>query len=73
MDKIIALIILLVPQPLVGYALWFSMNKLFEQVGLTDTTLNVVTLVCAAILYVIFCFFFARGFLGSAEAKKPGF
>lgn len=73
MEKITALTILLIPQPLVGYALWFSMNTLFKQTGLKDTALIVATIACAAILYVIFCFFFARGFLASAEAKKLGF
>lgn len=73
MDKIIALTILLVPQPLVGYALWFSMNTLSKRFGLEDTTLFIVTITCTVVLYVIFCFFFARGFLGSVEAKKLGF
>lgn len=64
---------LLLPQPIFGGLIYYSMNKLFKYFGFEDTTLMVVTVISTAVLFAIFCFFFARGFLASNQAKKLGF
>lgn len=73
MDKIYALAFILFVQPVFGFLVWFSMHQLFVWIGLEGTVRFVVVLMCTAFLYGIFCFFFARGFLSSSEAKRLGF
>ncbi len=73
MDKTIALMSLLLPQPIFGGLIYYSMNKLLKYLGLEDTVLMVAAVIATLVLFAIFCFFFARGFLASDQAKKLGF
>lgn len=73
MEKVLALVVILIPQPIIGFAIWFSMHQISVSLGLKGALLTALPLIMATVLYGIFCFFFARGFLGSKEAKKLGF
>lgn len=73
MDKIIAIALLLFVQPVFGYILWFAVDTAIGQTNLTGWLKVAAVFVIVAILYAVFCFFFARGFLSSAEAKRLGF
>ncbi len=73
MDKTIALMLLLLPQPVFGGLIYYSMNKLLIYLGLEDTTLIIATVAATVALFAVFCFLFARGFLVSDQAKKLGF
>lgn len=73
MEKTTALWVLLLPQPLFAYVFWGSIQKLFEWFGLEDKTLFIAATLSSAILYGVFVFLFARGFLASSQAKKLGF
>ena len=70
MDKILALTFILVLQPGFAYVFYFAMDKVLSLVSIEN---NVIVLITSHILYSIFAFLFARGFLSSKEAKKLGF
>ncbi len=73
MDKRLALTFILCIQPIFAFLIWFSMTKLFDWLGLVGTTRAAVVIGMTTLLYLFFCYMFARGFLSSSEAKKLGF
>lgn len=74
MDKILALMFILLIQPVFGFLVWLGINQLFNEMNwLEGGTRQVIVVLIAAVLYTVFCFFFARGFLSSSEARKLGF
>jgi hypothetical protein len=73
MKKQLALMLLLAVQPIVAFLFWFSMDTLFGTLGLDGAARVVVVIAATAALHLTFCYFFARGFLSSSEARKLGF
>lgn len=73
MEKRLALTFILSLQPIFAWLIWFSMTKLFDWLVLEENVKNIAVIATSIVLYLIFCFMFARGFLGSDEARKLGF
>lgn len=74
MQKILTLTFILFIQPLFVGLIWRSISTLFTKMDwLADDPRKYTVIAITLVLFMVFCIFFSRGFLGSNEAKQLGF